>query len=172
MQPPFGLGARSLDISTPSEYNQHNNTALNGIQKGKGMVYWRLFYHITWATKTREPLVTAEIEAEIHQLIRSNAVSQGARVHAVNGMPDHIHLIASIPPSIDLSTFVGRVKGATSAIHNKEHPEQRIEWQRSYAIFSLDAKRLPHHVAYVENQKDHHRDATTFAVLERDGSEK
>ena len=133
------------------------------------MPYWQLIYHITWATKDREPLLTEQIENDAHERIRVQAIKLGAMVHAVNGMADHIHLIASVPPTVQLSTFVGQVKGAVSATINRDHPNQRLQWQPSYAIFSLDAKRLPHHVAYVQRQKAHHADQTIFPVLERDG---
>ena len=26
------------------------------------MAFWRLYYHVVWATKNREPLITPEIE--------------------------------------------------------------------------------------------------------------
>ena len=39
-------------------------------------------------------------------------------------------------------------------------------WQAEYGAFSLDAKRLAPHVAYVERQKEHHRAGTLIRALE------
>ena len=67
------------------------------------MPYWQTFYHIVWATKNREPLITPDVEAMIYGLIRSKAIGLGGTVFALNGMSEHVHLVASIPPAIAVS---------------------------------------------------------------------
>ena len=125
------------------------------------MAYCQLFYHAVWATKDRQPLITAEIEAKVHNFIRTKALGLGAKVFAVNGMPDHVHLVATIPPTIAVSKFIGQVKGASSA------KLDRLTWQDKYGVFSFDKKRLPEVVRYVEQQKRHHAKKTTIRALER-----
>ena len=39
------------------------------------MAFWRLFYHIVWATKGREPLITQELEAELYGYLRGKRIS-------------------------------------------------------------------------------------------------
>lgn len=78
------------------------------------MGYWRLFYHIVWATKSRQWLITPDIEWELHSHIAARATLAGGKVYAVNGMEDHIHLVAAVPPGKSLSSFIGTVKGSTS----------------------------------------------------------
>jgi len=130
----------------------------------------RLFYHLVWATYQREPLVIPELEPMIHGLLRSKAIALGATVYALNGMPDHIHMVATIPPSISLAAFIGKIKGAASTRINKAGVHDRpFFWQDEYAAFSFDAKRLPRVVKYVENQKVHHAQAGLIPALERTG---
>jgi putative transposase len=130
--------------------------------------YWRLFYHLVWATHYREPLISPEMEPTIHGLLRSKAIALGATVYALNGMPDHVHLVATIPPKISLAAFIGKIKGATSTRVNKSGAQERpFFWQDEYAAFSFDAKRLPRFVRYVENQKAHHAKADLIPALER-----
>lgn len=132
------------------------------------MPYWQTFYHIVWATKRREALVTPDVEAMVYGFIRSKAIGLGGTVFALNGMPDHIHLVASIPPSIAVSTFIGQVKGVTSAKFNKSGVrELPLFWQEEYGVFTFDHKRLPNVTAYVENQKKHHAAQNVIPVLER-----
>jgi len=132
------------------------------------MPYWQLFYHLVWATKNREPLLVPEIEPIIYNYIRAKAIGLGATVFALNGWTDHSHLVASIPPKISVATFVGQVKGVTSAKFNQSgHPNAPFFWQDEYAAFSFDQKRLPNYVAYVERQKEHHKNHTTIPILER-----
>ena len=132
------------------------------------MPYWQLYYHIVWSTKNREPLITPEVEALLYGFLRSKAISLGGDVFAINGVADHIHLVASIPPSVAVATFIGQVKGAAATRFNKSGVNARpIHWQTEYSVFSFDAKRLPHLVAYVDGQKTHHAQATVIPVLER-----
>ena len=132
------------------------------------MPYWQLFYHIVWATKNREPLLTSDVEPTVHELLRTKAVGLGATVFALNGMADHVHMVATLPPKIAIATFIGQVKGASLAKLNKAASlPYAFSWQDEYSVFSLDRKRLPHHIAYVERQKEHHTKGTTIPALER-----
>ncbi|MFQ6057339.1 MAG: IS200/IS605 family transposase [Anaerolineae bacterium] len=78
------------------------------------MPYWRLFYHIVFATKNREPMITPDIEAELHGYLTGKATGLGAIVYIVNGTEDHVHVVASVPPKIALADFTGQIKGAAS----------------------------------------------------------
>jgi len=132
------------------------------------MPYWKLFYHIVWSTKNREPLLTSDVEAVVHTLLRNKATALEAVVFALNGTADHVHLVVSIPPKIAVAKFVGQVKGVASTVFNKSDRQGRVLfWQEEYGVFSFDAKRLPNYVAYVQRQKEHHAANTTLAVLER-----
>src|SRR3978361_821438 len=75
------------------------------------MPYWKLFYHLVWATRYRERVIAPAIETVIHDLLRTKAASLGATVFALNGMEDHIHLVVSVPPKLALADFIGKVKG-------------------------------------------------------------
>jgi len=132
------------------------------------MPYWQLFYHLVWATKNREPLLTQQAEPVIYDFLRAKAIGLGATVFALNGVEDHVHMVASIPPAISLSRFVGQVKAAASARLNKSQMSaERFSWQNEYAVFSLDRTRLKDHIAYVERQKKHHAQGTMIPELER-----
>ena len=136
------------------------------------MPYYELYYHFVWATKKREPLLTAVVEPIIYQLIRHKANQLEAVIHAMNGTEDHMHLVATVPPKVAVATFVGQVKGVSSAKFNVKYPEMpRFYWQTEYSAFSFDRKRLPYVVAYVERQKAHHAERTLIPVLERMGEE-
>jgi REP element-mobilizing transposase RayT len=88
-------------------------------------------------------------------------------LHAANGWLDHVHLVVSIPPKIALATFIGQVKGVTSARFNSSaHCQFPLYWQEEYSVFSFDEKRLYNYIEYVEKQKVHHAENTTITVLE------
>ena len=123
-----------------------------------------MYYHLVWATKNREPMIEQRLESQLHGYMRAKAVELGATVFALNGMPDHVHMVASVPPKVALADFISQVKGFSA--HEVRAHERRFRWQSEYGLFSFDRKRLPRYVAYVENQKRHHAERATHRVLE------
>lgn len=136
------------------------------------MALWRLYYHLVWATKERHPLITAEVEAMLYGYVIGKAHALDCIVHAIGGMEDHIHLVASVPPKLSIADFVKGIKGS-SAHHVNHLPASTLKfgWQRGYGVFSLGSKQLEQAIEYVRNQKIHHQQKTTLAILEQDNHE-
>jgi putative transposase len=131
------------------------------------MPYWRLFYHITWATKQRLPLVEPAWEADLHGYIWGKASALECIVHAVGGMPDHVHVVVSIPPKLALATVVGKLKGASSHHINKQFVlDGAFSWQNEYGVLSFSEGTLAKIVAYVKNQQKHHAQNSINKQLE------
>lgn len=150
------------------------------------MSYWRLYYHIVWATKQRLPLIKPELETKLHGYIIGKADYLGCITHAINGTENHIHVVVSIPPSLSISRFVKKIKGSSSHYwnHNLASKSDKFYWQEArravarvsrveateqegYGVFSLGSKQLETAVNYVTNQKVHHSQGTAIAALER-----
>ncbi len=132
------------------------------------MPFWQLYYHIVWATKNREPILTLEVEPIVHDLLRAKAIGLEAVVFALNGTEDHIHMIAAIPPKLAVAKFIGQVKAVAATRFNKSGaPGGPLFWQEEYGVFSFDGKRLANHISYVERQKEHHATNTEIPILER-----
>lgn len=123
---------------------------------------------IVWTTKNRLPLLTPTVEPIIYNYLRAKAIGLGATVFALNGIADHVHLVAAIPPRIAVAKFIGQIKAVASTKFNKSGlGNTPFFWQEEYGVFSFDAKRLPNFIAYVERQKEHHSQRTSIPVLER-----
>ncbi len=92
---------------------------------------------------------------------------------AVNGMPDHIHVVAQIPPTIALSEWIRQVKGVSSRDLNRANglTSQKFAWQSGYGVFTVGLRGLPDVVRYVENQKSHHGAQTIIAAVEDIGDD-
>jgi REP element-mobilizing transposase RayT len=133
------------------------------------MALWRLYYHLVWATKERQPFITATIEQELYGYIIGKATTLGCITHAIGGIEDHVHGVVSIPPKLAIADFIQQIKG--SSAHHLNHGEfssrAKFGWQRGYGVFSLGSKQLQEAVAYVVNQKTHHQQGTTISTLER-----
>jgi len=132
------------------------------------MPFWKLCYHIVWATRNRLPLIEAPFEPRLYQAISAKAQKMGAIVYAIGGTEDHIHLAVSVPPALALSKFVGDVKGNSSHFVNHEvSPGYEFYWQEEYGILSFGEKNLPAIVRYIQNQKEHHARGTILNAMER-----
>ena len=132
------------------------------------MAYTKLFYHIIWSTKNREPSITPDIEDLIHSYIAKKAFGLGGIVYAINGISDYVHLAVSIPPSISISKFIGQIKAVASVrINQSGLCDQKFYWQTSYSIFTCRESELPGIIRYIKNQKDHHKEGTTKINIEK-----
>ena len=105
------------------------------------------------------------IYSEIHLQI---ARTEGAFVHAIGGIADHVHLAVSVPPTLVISDWIGELKGAGAYYINHEICNRRVlEWQTGYGVVSFGTKDVPWVVAYIRNQKAHHAAGTVHERLER-----
>jgi putative transposase len=132
------------------------------------MPYWELFYHLVWATKNREPLVTPALEPELHGYLRGKGIELGGVVHAVGGIEDHVHVAVSIPPRIAVATFIGQLKGASShwVSHLSAHGGP-FDWQDGYGALSFGKRALPSVVRYVLAQRERHRTGHLIEEMEQ-----
>ncbi len=72
-------------------------------------------------------------------------------------MPDHVHLLLDIDPTIRVNMVVSRIKGKTSNVLNREFPELRRKlptlWTRSKFIATVGSVSLDVVKQYIEDQK-------------------
>jgi len=131
------------------------------------MAFWRLYYHLVWATKNREPLIQPDIEERLYAYLIHKATELGVYVYAVNGWRDHVHLIVAIPPKHAIAEVVKQLKGASSHDLNLGNRPDQFAWQRGYGALSLGERQRSDAVAYVQDQKAHHAQQATNAWLEQ-----
>ena len=132
------------------------------------MSFWRLYYHLVWATKNREHLIQPETENRLYAYIARKAAESDVYVYAINGWYDHVHLLVAIPPKHAVADVVKRVKGSSS--HYLNHAGRlayEFAWQRGYGALTLGERQRAKAEAYVGDQMQHHEHQTANAWLER-----
>ena len=132
------------------------------------MPYSRLFYHFVWTTKDRQPLITEANRAPILKAIAAKVVQFKGICHAVNAVSDHVHLVATVPPSMALGIFIGQVKGNSSHLAARlsgEAAVQAFAWQSDYSVKTISESHLTGVVRYVLDQQEHHRAGNLNARL-------
>jgi REP element-mobilizing transposase RayT len=83
-------------------------------------------------------------------------------------MPDHVHLLVRLPPTVRICDFIGQVKGAASHRVNEEiKPKFRLQWQDGYGVLTIRKDELEKVSRYIDNQETHHGTGKLSELLER-----
>ena len=132
-------------------------------------VYSEINLHMTWHTKNNNPVLTDHVEERVHHYLEHEIRKiKNAFFHAVGGIEDHIHVVATIPPTVWISEWIGKLKGGSSFYINHEIANRKVlDWQTGYGVVSFGTKDLKWVIEYVKNQKEHHARGTTVERLER-----
>lgn len=125
-------------------------------RKNAGAVF-SLKYHLVWCPKYRRPVLTPEVEARFRQLLVTKAAELEITIHALEVMPDHVHLFVEADPTLCVAEIVNRFKGFTSRVLRKEFAFLRSRlptlWSRSYYAGTVGAVSESVIRRYIESQK-------------------
>ena len=114
--------------------------------------------HIVFSTKERRPVITEPLAKRLWPYIGGIALNKKMRALKVGGVADHVHILLSLPSTIDIAKAVQLIKGNSSKWIHDELPECRdFEWQEGYGAFSIGVSGIDDTIAYIENQAEHHR---------------
>jgi putative transposase len=67
-----------------------------------------------FAPKYRRKIIFAEIRKNIGEILRELCKYKGVEILEGHLMPDHVHMLVTIPPKISVSSFMGYLKGKSS----------------------------------------------------------
>ena len=80
---------------------------------------------------------------------------------AINGMPDHIHFLIGMKPYCAISGLVREIKKSSNAfIKENKLTKFKFQWQEGFGAFSYSHSQLDDVIAYIMNQKQHHKKKT------------
>lgn len=60
------------------------------------MPYLKIWLHLVWATKNREPILSQSIRQNVFTHIKENGIKKGIYIDCVNGHIDHVHVLLSL----------------------------------------------------------------------------
>jgi putative transposase len=125
------------------------------------MSYIVSYHHFVFGTKRNQPLLKPEIEARVFGFLRGICRNLGITCHAMNGVPNHIHLLLSLPATLSLADCARHLKASTSRWINEEKLcSGRFAWREGYSAFSVSPLRTAGVIRYIESQKIHHNRVT------------
>lgn len=130
-------------------------------------VFHKLYYHFVWSTKERLPLIENAVGSKVIEVIETECRKRGAIPIACNTMPDHVHLLVSLPPTITVSTFIGQIKGVCSYQHNHQLPTRHwLKWQDGYGVVTIREAEVEKVIRYISDQQQIHESRKTSRFLE------
>lgn len=118
----------------------------------------QIYIQVVFAVKGRENLIHASWEEELYKYISGIVANKDQKLLAINGMPDHIHILIGMRPSYCLSDLVREIKKASNEfVNQKRFVRGKFHWQEGYGAFSYSHSALDNVIRYIQNQKEHHR---------------
>jgi putative transposase len=113
-------------------------------------------YHLIWCPKYRRRVLVGGVDVRLKAIVADVASQVGAGVLEVEVMPDHVDLLAEVPPTLPLSEFMRLVKGRSSRLLRMEFPRLRrlpVLWSPWWLVSTVGGAPLAVMRRYVENQK-------------------
>lgn len=121
-------------------------------------VKWDCKYHVVIVPKYRRKVFFVRERRRIGELMRQLCQQKGIELVEGNAMPDHIHMVLSIPPKYSVAMTMGYLKGKSAVRIHRELMKTkgtlfgRNFWSRGYCVSTvgLDEERIR---AYVREQE-------------------
>ena len=104
---------------------------------------WECKYHVVFIPKYRRKALYGELRQHLGEVFRKLALQKESTVEEGHLMPDHVHMMISIPPKYAVSQVIGFIKGK-SAIHLARVYGERTRnfigqhfWARGYFVSTV-----------------------------------
>jgi len=121
----------------------------------------RILIHLVFSTKERRRLITPTLQERLWPFLGGIARQNGMKAIEIGGMPDHVHILLSLPSTLSIAKALQLIKGGSSKWVHDTFPDQRLfAWQTKYGAFSVSVSQVEKIVKYIENQEPHHRKMT------------
>jgi REP element-mobilizing transposase RayT len=118
----------------------------------------QIYIQVVFAVKGRQSLIHPSWESQLYKYITGVVQNKDQKMLAINGMPDHIHILFGMRPTCTISNLVQEVKKASNQfINEKKFTPHPFSWQNGFGVFSYRHSDLHQIIEYISNQKDHHQ---------------
>ena len=116
------------------------------------------YLHIIFSTKQRVPLIHQLVEVELYSYIGGICKEMECFPIKIGGHTDHLHILCLLSKKIALMNLLEEVKSHSSKWMKTKGVELKdFYWQNGYGAFSVNPSEIDKVIAYIENQKEHHR---------------
>lgn len=108
-------------------------------ERSQSHATWDCKYHVVFASKYRTKRLYGDVRRELGELLHRLARQKECEIQEGHLVPDHVHMLISIPPKYSVSHIVGFLKGKTALyVANKYARKRRYKgyhfWARGYFV--------------------------------------
>ena len=115
--------------------------------------------HIVFSTKDRVPLIDDGVRESLHGYMAGILKQLECSCLLVNSVEDHIHALLDLSRNHSISEVVRDLKiGSSKWIKTRAEVYREFAWQAGYGAFGVSASNVADVRAYIENQREHHRE--------------
>ena len=120
--------------------------------------YTQIHIQAIFAVQNRIGLIQNEWKEELFKYITGIVQIRKHKLMAINGMPDHVHVLFGMRPAQSLSDLMQDIKGSSSKwINERKFVKGRFEWQEGYAAFSYGKSQIADVISYIRDQEIYHQ---------------
>ncbi len=120
--------------------------------------FTQIYYHIVFSTKDRVPALAADKREELFRYTWGILKNHQSHLYRINGVEDHVHILASLHPTACLSNLVKEIKLGTSEwIKSKKAMPLFTHWQDGYGAFTVSHSDRDAVIEYIKGQEEHHK---------------
>ena len=119
------LPSRMVIVQVAGRERKENTMA----QKANSLAHtkWMCKYHIVFCPKYRRKAIYNQYREDLGMILRQLCQWKGAGMIEGHLMPDHVHMLVSIPPKISVSSFMGCLKGKSSLLMSGKACQPEIQ---------------------------------------------
>ena len=120
--------------------------------------YTQIHIQYVFAVKFRDAVITQDWEDNLHKYMTGIIQKYNHKVLAINGMPDHVHILVGMRPTQAPSDLMEQVKSSSSKwINEEKFLKTKFAWQDGFSAFSYTKSHVLIVIKYILNQKEHHK---------------
>ena len=125
--------------------------------------YTQICYHIVFSTKQRVPALKADRREDLLRYIWGILKNRDCHLYRINGTEDHLHILTSLHPTVNLAGLIKDVKTGSSLLIKEDSVFRNFShWQDGYGAFTHSKGQIHALIEYIKGQGEHHK-RTTFA---------
>lgn len=102
-------------------------------------------------------MIAVELQPRLWNYIGGIAREHGMVALAVGGTADHVHVLLSLPATMDAAKAMRSIKAGSSRWVHETAGVREFAWQEAYGAFSIGRSQIAATVACIEGQQEHHR---------------
>ena len=104
---------------------------------------WECKYHVVFLPKYRHKRLYGRVRREVGKILRELCRQKGLELLEGKAMPDHVHVLLSVPPKFSVAHTIGFLKGKSAVRLNRDVLGKRGTmfgrsfWARGYCVSTV-----------------------------------